>query len=390
MFAKRTEWLRSLNPLMARLKKAQKSGQRILDLTESNPTRCGFAFPSPKIQKALLSPKNIFYEPSPQGLLRARERVALYYKKNGFHVSPAQIFLTASTSEAYAFLFRLLLEPGEAVLVPRPSYPLFQFLAEINDVEIKNYPLHYDGSWQIDFDALKNAVTSKTKSLILVNPNNPTGSYVKKEELSKINRLAEEKRLALIADEVFWDYRIKAGVPVAGFAQNSEVLTFTLNGISKILALPQMKIGWIVVSGPAKEVKAALERLEIIADTYLSVNTPAQNALSSWLLFKNGIQNEITGRLKKNYSTLKTLIQKSKTCEALSLEGGWYAVLRLPRIHSDEEWAIDFLEKDRVFVHPGYFFDFEKEGYIVISLLPRPRDFEEGMRRLLQRVNKTL
>ena len=376
---------------MARLKASRDQGEKIIDLTESNPTACGFKYPKEKILTALANSKNMSYEPSPRGSLASREAIVSYYQKNGFLVNAEQIFFTASTSEAYAFLFRLLVDPGGRILVPRPSYPLFEFLAQLNDVEMDYYSLNYDGKWSIDFEAFEQVVTPQHKAILLVNPNNPTGSYIKEEELKELNRFCQSHNLALICDEVFSDYRFDQNKEIVpSLAGNSPVLTFSLGGASKSLGLPQMKIGWVIVSGPDKLVKPALERMEIILDTYLSVNTPVLNSLPSWIKLQSSIHQEISGHLLKNRDYLRKKASSIPSCQCLHVEGGWYAILRLPAVKNEEEWTFEFLEKDRVFVHPGYFFDFEEESFIVLSLLVSPKVFQEGVARILSRLEALL
>ena len=321
---------------------------------------------------------------------KARKAVNRYYQKRDLNVPLDRILLTASTSEAYSYLFRLLLNPDEGILVPRPSYPLFEFLAQLSDCEINYYPLIYKKNWQIDLEALKNAMTSKTRAIVIVNPNNPTGSFLKREELLEINRFCENKDIAIICDEVFLDYSFSGDAQEISLANNSEVLTFTLGGISKSLALPQMKVGWIVASGPKEIVEESLKRLEVISDTYLSVNTPSQNALSIWLSLEPLIQKEILKRLNENREYLIKNLSTQKNCRCLKNEGGWYTILRLPSSRSEDQWALEFLEKDHVFVHPGYFFNFDEEVYIVISLLPQPKIFREGLKRIFNRVENGL
>ena len=387
MFAKRTDWKMAQNELMARLEALQKEGAEILNLTESNPTRCQFSYPSNKILPALADPQNMDYDPTSMGALKAREAVSAYYQKKGLTVSAQNILLTASTSEAYSFLFRLLFNPSEGILVPRPSYPLFEFLAQLSDVDMAYYSLKYDGHWQIDFDTLNDAINSNIRAIVLVNPNNPTGSLITPQELLKINELCRQKSIALICDEVFLDYSFNAGSASAkSLARNDAVLTFTLGGLSKSMALPQMKLGWITASGPEKLVENSLARLEVICDTYLSVNTPVQNALGRWLELLPVMQKEILSRVMENYKFLRQNIINDCTC--LDVQGGWYAVLRLPSNRSEEEWVMEFLEKDYTFVHPGYFFDFEDEPYIVMSLLPPAQVFKEGIKRVFNRVRK--
>jgi len=389
MFASRTNWPLTPNPLSRKLAQMRESGIPFLDLTESNPTRCGFTYREKDWLVPLADEKNFIYKPRPKGMLSARKAVAEYYRSKNVSLDPDSVFLTASTSEAYSFLFRLLADPGDNLLAPRPSYPLFDFLAGINDLRLKPYSLHYDGNWFIDFQELKKSVDSHTKAVLLVNPNNPTGSFLKKRELRELNDLAAEKKIALISDEVFSDYSFAEDAARAEtLAANSKALSFTLSGISKILGFPQMKLGWIAVSGPAGQVRQASERLEVITDTFLSVNTPAQNALPVWLKKRAVIQRQITGRLSENLKFIQKAISPSSPAGLLAIEGGWYATLRLPKTQSEEAWALQFLERDRVCAHPGYFFDFPNEAYLVLSLLPAPSVFREAVSLILKRAEK--
>ncbi|MBF0384851.1 MAG: pyridoxal phosphate-dependent aminotransferase [Candidatus Omnitrophica bacterium] len=376
-FSSRTSWEFKENELSILLKGIRAEGE-IIDLTRSNPTNCGFKYDS-KIVKSLSGNGKLFYEPSPKGSIRAREAVADYYKKKNIEISPEDIFLTSSTSEAYSFVFRLLLDPQEMVLLPSPSYPLFQYLCGLNDVETGYYRLHYNGEWRIDFSCLSRLLAEEAKALVMVNPNNPTGSYIKADEMVKLNEICRKNNLALICDEVFHDFSLSREKNHISFAGNRDCLTFTLSGISKILALPQMKISWIVISGPSEAKEEAKKRLEIIADTYLSVNTPAQNALKSWFELKDGLQSQILNRIKINYAELSKQVQGSKYA-LLNSEGGWYAVLRLPDNVSEEDWSLKLLKCHKVFVHPGYFFDFSQGNHVVLSLLCDENDFAEGVK----------
>lgn len=388
MFSQRTQWKLTPNELSFRLEALEKQGQPVLNLIESNPTRCGLRYPKRKILRVLSNARNISYEPSGAGLTAAREAIVRYYQSRGFTVDPNRIFLTASTSESYSVLFRLLLNSGEHILVPRPSYPLFEFLAQLNDVTIGFYRLGYDKGWHIDLENFKKSVEAQTRAAVIVNPNNPTGSFLKQKERLEINHLCRQQDMAIICDEVFSDFYFAGDENrIGSMVENNAVLTFTLGGISKSLGLPQMKLGWMVVSGPDDLVTTTIERLEIILDTYLSVNTPAQNALSSWLQLRPVIQRRISRHLRKNRDLITRRLTPGNVCQCLNIEGGWYAVLRLPKNHSEEQWILEFLEADRVLVHPGYFFDFEQEAYIVLSLLVHPRIFKEGFKRILKRVS---
>jgi hypothetical protein len=383
-FARRTGWPLNTNPFMARLERLKKQGVSVLDLTESNPTRCRFQYPAGEITGAFNNDANMIYEPSARGMLPAREAVVSYYRRKNLSVDPENIFLTSSTSEGYSFLFRLLCDPGQDVLVPSPSYPLFELLTDINDIRIVPYPLVYREGWSVDAQALEKAVTAQSKAVIVVNPNNPTGSFLKKNELTAINRLCRERGMAFICDEVFSDYPLEDDPHrVSSLAGNTEALTFVLNGISKNLGLPQMKIGWVLANGPERLLKAAVDRLEIIVDTYLSVGTPAQNALGGWLGLQPLIQKEITARLQHNYAFLKEEAQAGDPAfELFVSEGGWYAILRLAAQADESEFVQRLLEKEHVFVHPGYFFDMEGGSFIVLSLLTETSVFREGLRRI--------
>ena len=392
-FAERTNWEMLSNQLMARLRDMRHEGVQILDLTESNPTRCQFHYPKEKILVALSDPANMAYDPSPSGSLEAREAIAAYYQNKGFSISPHQIFLTASTSEAYTFLFRLLANPSERIFFPRPSYPLFEFLVDLNDIKMDVYPLQYKqdpqkqlAQWSIDFHALEAEIQSTTRGIVLVHPNNPTGSFIQEEERSQLNKICYKHQVAIISDEVFSDYKFQEEYVPLSLIDNVEVLTFVLGGLSKSLGLPQMKLSWIVVNGPEALVKSSTERLEIILDTYLSVNIPAQNALKTWLSWQPQMNKEILMRLKGNYRFLMESLPEVPECQLFHAQGGWYAILRLPSVQKEEEWVVDFLTKDHVFVHPGYFFDFYEEPCIVLSLLPSEDIFQEGVIRLLKRV----
>jgi hypothetical protein len=384
MFSKRSNWKLAPNLIAQRLDQLKKSNVEILDLTESNPTRCKFAYLEANILAPFLNPGNITYEPSAKGLLSARQTIQSDYSKKEISLDTNNIFLTASTSEAYSVLFRLLLNPGERVLAPRPSYPLFDFLASLNDVTLDHYRLFYDGEWSIDMESVEKALRAETKAIILVHPNNPTGSFLKRNELSRLAQISKEKSIALISDEVFADFAFNTDSErVATVLENSEAAVFSLGGISKSLGLPQMKLAWIAAGGPTEFLHHARERLEVILDTYLSVNTPVQNALAHWFSKKAQIQANIQARISGNRAFLSKIISASSPCNLLNSEGGWYGILKLPKVLSEEEWVLKFLEENHVFVHPAYFFDFEEEAHIVMSLLPEPVIFQEGIKRIL-------
>src|SRR6267143_6495806 len=378
MFAKRTEWNLAHNRLSAALAR-HRASERLFDLTASNPTDCGFEYDSEAILGALRNRAALRYEPNPRGLETARLAVTDYYSARGVVLSADDILLTTSTSEAYSFVFRLLCNPGDEVLIPAPSYPLFAFLADIQDVKLVRYPLVYDHGWQIDFHSLRQAITPRTRGVIVVNPNNPTGHFIKENELAKLNELCAARGMALIADEVFLDFALGDGRLVT-LAGNAGALTFAMSGLSKIAGLPQMKMAWVIASGPGELKRQALERLEVIADTYLSPNAPVQLATPAFLQQRHGFQKQVMERMRKNLAELDRQLAGQKTCSRLEVEGGWYAVLRAPATGSDEDLAIELLTKDDVYVHPGHFFDFAAEGYLVVSLIVREEEFAEGMR----------
>jgi len=388
MFSSRFRWSLESNRLARLLAEKRRAGERILDLTESNPTRAGFDYPVARILNALAAPQVMTYEPAPRGLLAARQAIADYYGERGEAVEAERIHLTASTSEGYAYLFKLLADQGDAVLAPQPSYPLFDFLAALEGVELRPYELVYTHptGWQIDFDSLQQAMTAETRAVIVVNPNNPTGSFLKRGELERLTALCAEHRLALIVDEVFSDYPLMAdGERALSLASISSVLIFVMSGLSKTLALPQMKLGWILANGPAELRNEAEERLDLIADTFLSVGTPVQQAAPAWLRLRAGLQQQILSRLRGNLKLLAQLTADSPG-RLLKVEGGWSATLEVPRYSSEEEWVLSLLAEDQVLAHPGYFFDFPREAFIVVSLLPAPEIFREAISRLLVRM----
>jgi len=383
MFSSRLNWGIPANPLSRLLAEKRSSGATILDLTESNPTSAGFTYPADRILAALADPRSLCYEPAPAGLLAARSAVSGYYSGR---VDAARILLTASTSEAYALLFKLLADPGDEILVPRPSYPLFDFLAALESVRMVEYPLVYHGSWSVDFDALARRITPRARAIVVVNPNNPTGSYLKKSELAEITDLCRRHNLAILSDEVFSDYAL-ADDPrrVASLVNVNDVLTFSMSGLSKLVGLPQLKLGWIVTSGPADVCTHALERLELIADTYLSVGAPVQWAAGPLLALRESMQAQILERVRGNLVYLESQIGRDSPWRVIEPEGGWYAVIQAPRIYSEEEWALTLLGEHDVLVQPGFFFDFESEAFLVASLLTPPQIFQEGIRRILSR-----
>jgi alanine-synthesizing transaminase len=367
---------------LTRTLEALRAGEtNILDLTASNPTQAGFRYP-PEVVSAFQDQRLLVYEPAPAGSLEARSAVSNYYLSRGVNVEPTSILLTASTSEAYAYLFKLLTDPGDNVLVPRPSYPLFDCLAAMESVELRPYPLTYHGQWAIDLDALASSLTGRTRAIILVNPNNPTGSFLKRAEQEWLVRLCAERAIALISDEVFSDYAFAAGPDrVTTLAGVEDCLAFSMSGLSKIAGLPQMKLGWIVLAGPASLRQQACERLEWIADTYLSVGTPVQHAAARLLAAGELVQEQIRGQTLDNLQFARGTFAGS-CANPLAVEGGWYLTLQVPRVHTEEEWTLRLLAECHVLVQPGFFYDFESEAFLVISLLTEPSVFREGTARL--------
>lgn len=381
MFSTRTNWNLTANRLSQALARHRASGKALLDLTASNPTECKFQYAYHGIMRALCSPGSLEYHPDPKGLRLAREAVCRYYAEKRVNVSPLDVILTTSTSEAYSFIFRLLCNPGDELLVPTPSYPLFDFLADVQDVRLKRYPLAYDHGWQIDRYALAQTVTERTRGIIVVHPNNPTGHFTKAAEIAVINEHCANRQMAVIADEVFLDFSLGAQAP-GTFCANQEALTFTLSGLSKISGLPQMKLAWLIASGPEKLKREALARLDLIADTYLSMNAPVQLAAPIFLEMRHGFQHQVTERIRKNLAELDRQLAAQKTCSRLEVEGGWYAILRVPATRSDEDAALELLEQKGVYVHPGHFYDFQNDGYLVVSLITPEKDFAEGIKRV--------
>lgn len=388
MFSKRTDWKLAPNRLTVALAEARSRAIQVIDLTVSNPTRADLAMNAEAILGSLVSPEALDYDPQPKGLLSARKAVSAYYREDHeeFDLDPESIILTTSTSEGYSYVFRLLCNPEDELLVPKPSYPLFEFLADLQDVRLAPYPLLYDHGWQIDFPSLYKSVNHRTRAVVVVHPNNPTGSYADAAEMATLNAFCRENSLALIVDEVFLDYP-HDGAQRPTFVQNREALTFTLSGLSKVSGLPQMKVAWLVTSGPEAQKREALARLEVIADTFLSMNAPLQLATPMLLEQRKQIQPLLLDRVRANLGELQHQLSGQKTCSLLEVEGGWYAVLRVPVMQSDEELAIKILKDLSVLVHPGHFYDFPSDGYLILSVITSPAEFREGVRRILGMLN---
>ena len=385
MFSNRTNWNLAPNRLSEALDRVRQSGKPFIDLTVSNPTECGFQYDLDLILHALQNPDALAYHPDPKGLSSARAAVAEYYRDYEIEVSANSIILTTSTSEAYSFVFRLLCNPGDELLVPAPSYPLFEYLSDIQDVKLLPYALIYDHGWQIDLHTIEKAVTARTRGLIVVHPNNPTGQFVKNAERKALNEICSSRGIALIADEVFLNFPLETQ-RIQSFAGDKDTLTFTLSGISKISGLPQMKAAWLLVSGPEQVKAQALERLEVIADTYLSMNAPIQLALPEFLHQRKGFQLELMERVRSNLAELDRQLSLHNSMDRLRVEGGWYVVLRVPATRSDEDLAISLLETKGVYVHPGHFYNSPGDGYVVLSLITPEQDFSEGVKRLISMV----
>ena len=388
MFSDRSNWNLSPNSLSALLQNKTSKGDTIFDLTVSNPTRVGLEYNTEEILAALSQPQSMIYEPDPRGLMQAREAISTYYRDVGERVDLDSIFLTASTSEAYSILFKVLGNPGDEILIPRPGYPLLSYLACFEGLNPISYPMRYDDrkGWFIDMDVLQALINPKTKAIILVNPNNPTGAYVSRQELAELETVCRKFDLALIADEVFSDFHATEKEERVRTAVNqSSSLTFVLNGLSKMVGLPQVKLGWIVVSGNPELSTRALPRLEMMLDFYLSASTPVQHAVKRLLHQRHAIQRQIFSRITSNNRFLEDEIAKTSNIRSLIREGGWYAVIEVSDAVSDEDRILKLLDQDNTLIHPGYFYEFNREGFLVVSLLTPVDIFRKGIMRLISR-----
>ncbi len=388
MFSDRFDWDQGSNTLSLLLGDKQRRGETVVDLTESNPTRVGLAYDDDDILAALSHSGSMEYAPDPRGLSIARQAIAKYYRERGALIDTDALFLTAGTSDAYSILFKLLGNPGDEVLIPRPGYPLLSYLARLDSLRACFYPLRYDSAegWSIDLDVLQALITPQTRAIVLIDPNNPTGSYVKQTEWKKIDAMCRRHDLALIVDEVFYDYGAggTAGImPVHPY--RFESLTFVLNGFSKLVGLPQLKLAWIVVGGEYGLSSAARSHLETLLDFYLSVATPVQHAAERLLVRRHAIQQQILSRIEANSRFLEERIASTGNCRVLQREGGWYAVVDILDMVSDEVRVIQLLKHDNTLVHPGFFYDFNREGFVVVSLLPGEDIFRSGASRLIRR-----
>jgi alanine-synthesizing transaminase len=386
MFSTRVPHDLAPNRLTAAELAMRAAGVPLIDLTQTNPTQVGLSCPDDALA-ALSDPAGTSYDPHPFGLVRARQTIAEEAGAGARPVDPSRVILTASTSEAYSFLFKLLCNPGDQVLVPVPSYPLFEHLTRLELVEVRPYPLEYHGTWSVDAHAVETAMTPRTRAVLVVSPNNPTGSVLGRADLDALSRLCASRGAALIGDEVFCDYLLDARPDRARVLDQDEALTFSLGGLSKSAGMPQMKLGWMVAGGPPALVEAALARLEIICDAFLSVSTPVQLAAGALLAAGRQVRLLILDRVRQNLAALRALVLAHPSCSVHRVEGGWSAVIRVPATRPEEALVLGLLEHDRVLAHPGYFFDFPHEAFVVVSLLPRPDEFREGAARLLARAS---
>jgi alanine-synthesizing transaminase len=375
----------SLNRLADAVAECRARGRAFIDLTLSNPTRAGFDYPADLLEQ-LADSRALRYEPSALGLLEAREAVARDYRRQGVVVPPERIVLTASSSDAYSLLFKLLADADDNVLVPRPSYPLFDHLTRLDLVETRAYELDVHAGWQVDFASVERALTARTRAILVVSPNNPTGSFLSAAELDRLADICAPRGIALIADEVFADYELEpgAGKKMARPAACHDFLTFSLGGLSKSVGLPQVKLGWIAVGGPDAAVERARARLELVCDTYLAVSTPVQVAAADLLQRGAVVRDQIAARVASNYRRLVTLSAGAPSCGVMRSDGGWYAVIQVPSFESEEDLALRLLTGDGVLTHPGYFFDFPRESFLVVSLLPPEASFHDGVARVLR------
>jgi alanine-synthesizing transaminase len=377
-FSSRTAWDVAETELARSIRERRNAGLPLIDLTASNPTRCGFDYNESAILGALHDPGALVYDPDPHGMLAARQAVAGYYRDRGAVLDAYSIFLTTSTSEAYSYLFRLLADAGDEVLIAQPSYPLFDFLAQLEDVRLVSYPLFYDHGWHLDIAALRQHIGPRTRAIALVHPNNPTGHFTKPAERQALEALCAERGLALIVDEVFLDYALSGEAAASFAAGEHSALTFVLSGLSKVSALPQMKAAWIAAFGPEPVIKTALDRLEIIADTFLAMNAPVQCALPAWLTGRHPIQQQIKSRLVENLRALDAVLASQQMVTRLDVEAGWYVILRVPALGPDEDLAVRLVCEHGVSVHPGSSFGFAQSGWLVLSLLASPAEFLAG------------
>ena len=382
MFSNRLPPHLETNRLTRAVAALSQAGIPIIDLTESNPTSVGFTYPD-DLFHALSADHVRRYDPQPLGLRSAREAVAADYARRGARVDPNHVVLSASSSEAYSWLFKLLCDPGDGVLVPQPSYPLFEHLTRLESVHPIPYQLRYHGRWEIDFETVIEA-PAHVRAMLLVSPNNPTGSFVTRDEARKLAGICRSRGWAIVADEVFADYPLGVDTAPTESVMDLDVLSFTLGGASKSLGLPQVKLGWMVVGGQAQERDRAITALEIIADTFLSVGTSVQGAAPSLLAWGDAIRNQIRQRITSNLACARDVTRQFPSSTLLPVEGGWSLIARVPALRSEEALVLELLERERVLVHPGYFFDFPHEAFIVVSLIPPADQFADAFARALR------
>lgn len=373
------------NALARAIQARQRGGAAVIDLTESNPTRVGLTYPA-GLLAPLADARATEYDPQPLGLWAARAAIAADFRRRGIVISADRVAITSSTSESYALLFKLLCDAGDQVLVPQPSYPLFEHLTRLECVTAVPYSLEYHGSWRIDIDSVRRAVSDRARAILVVSPNNPTGSFLHRDDLARLTELAVERGLALIGDEVFADYALEPSAGATGVLAGGDVLAFSLGGLSKSAGLPQLKLGWIGFGGPSHKVDEMLAAYEIVADTYLSVSTPVQAAAADLIESGAAIRAQIIARVRRNLDALRAQAAAVPSVGVLPVEGGWSAVVQVPAVASEEALTLTLLEKDDVLVHPGYFFDFPREAFVVVSLLVEPGLFDKAIARLLARV----
>ncbi|MGA7409267.1 MAG: pyridoxal phosphate-dependent aminotransferase [Bryobacteraceae bacterium] len=377
--SQRLKWDSRPTPFSEAILQQRRQPGELLDLTSSNPTAVDLPYPNREIACALSTIPSLAYDPQPLGQWEARKAISAYYGDRGFDVHPSRIVVTASSSEAYSYLFKLLCDPGDEMLSPKPSYPLFEYLAALDSIRVQPYWVTYDGAWYTDLDDLESRITDRTRGIILVNPNNPTGSFLKAGEADRLCALARRRSLPLISDEVFMDYELCEGTQrVLSLTGRSDTLSFSLNGLSKSAAMPQMKIGWIVINGPTEQVEAARQGLELIADTYLSVSSPCQLVLPQLINLGAGIRSCIRERILGNAQALQDLLRGSPA-HPLYTEGGWSSIVQLPQTLPEEDWVMRLLTRYGVIVQPGYLFDMPGEPFAVVSLLTPTGKFVEGV-----------
>jgi hypothetical protein len=392
MLSRRASWDAPANRLTAARRAAEERGATVIDLTESNPTRAGIEYPIEELERCLAAAARVPYEPDPLGLLSAREALAADLSTAADVVAPEDLVLTASTSEAYGFLFKLLGDPGDEIATHSPSYPLLDHLAALESLHLRRFPLHFHGArWELDASAVASALSGKTRAVVLIHPNNPTGSYVDRRERDDLAAILRPRQIPVLSDEVFFDYRLREdGAPPLSMAAGDDLPAVALGGLSKSAGLPHWKLGWIRLGGPAGWKDTARQGLELIGDSYLSVATPVQAALPSILPLGRRIRASILARVRVNLARLDARIRRAPAIDLLPAEGGWSAVLRVPRVESEEDLAVTLVESHGVLVHPGFFFEFATEGYLVVSLLTPPEIFEEGIDRLVRGVEERM